>query len=155
MVFAILYHEILLTLRCGGHEPAWAPSFFVEQLGVPMANLGRYTTLPQMAGIIVRTLIAAAEAVLLRGGVSQLALRRLATGAGGTIACISLVAMSCVSCHGAVCSELHAAHSFDTMGFTCLGDTMVCSSTPHFVDFGSMSRSRTVGSLRWWRTQEL
>lgn len=52
--------------------------------------------LAQIAGIAMRTVIAAAEAVLLRNDVSQLALRRLATGMGGVIACSSLLVLSCV-----------------------------------------------------------
>ena len=75
---------------------AWAPTYFHESLGVPLGNLGRYTSLPMMLGIWFRAGVSATETALLAQGWDQLLLRKAANGVGGAIATASLLVMSVV-----------------------------------------------------------
>jgi hypothetical protein len=54
---------------------AWAPTYFHEGLGVPLASLGAYTSLPMMLGMWFRGAISGGETALLAKGYDQLALR--------------------------------------------------------------------------------
>jgi len=73
---------------------AWAPTFFHESLGVPLANLGRYTAAPMMLGIWFRAAVSGAETALLAGGWDQLVLRKGATVLGGAVASASLLVLA-------------------------------------------------------------
>ena len=73
---------------------AWAPTYFHESLGVPLANLGRYTSAPMMLGIWFRALVSGGETALLAKGKDQLLLRKAATAIGGAIASASLIALT-------------------------------------------------------------
>ena len=100
---------------------AWAPTYFHEVLGVPLgAELGFLTSLPVIVGIGSKSVIAAWESMLLRWGVSQLALRKIATAVGTAVSC------ACLLCFNATRSRFLASlaycgivvgNSFDYSGF--------------------------------------
>ena len=73
---------------------AWAPTFFHEGLGVPLANLGRYTSAPMMLGIWFRAAVSGTETALLAKGWDQLFLRKAATVLGGGVASLSLLVLT-------------------------------------------------------------
>lgn len=73
---------------------AWAPTFFHDSLGVPLANLGRYTAAPMILGIWFRAVVSGAETALLANGWDQLLLRKGATVLGGAVASASLLVLA-------------------------------------------------------------
>ena len=71
---------------------SWAPTYFHEVLGVPLGpQLGFLTSLPVVVGIGSKSFIAAWESLLLRCGVPQLALRKIATAVGTAVSCACLL----------------------------------------------------------------
>ena len=73
---------------------SWAPTYFHEVLGVPLSQLGIFGSLPVLVGIGSKSLIATWESRLLKRGVGQLMLRKLATVYGTAITAASLLIFS-------------------------------------------------------------
>ena len=119
---------------------AWAPTYFHEVLGVPLGpQLGFLTSLPVIVGIGSKSVIAAWESLLLRWGVSQLALRKIATAVGTAVSCACLVAFNSTRSRYlaslAYCGIV-IGNSFDYSGFL-----------PNFTELAGDDRS---GSFYAW-----
>jgi sugar phosphate permease len=99
---------------------SWAPTYFHEQLGVPLSQLGIFTSLPVIMGIACKSGIAAWESRLLKKGTSQLLVRKIATVYGTAITAASLVIFnatrSSIVASGAYCLIV-LGNSFDYSGF--------------------------------------
>eukprot|EP01051_Picozoa_sp_SAG22_P005842 SAG22_NODE_361_length_11712_cov_6.108155_1_plen_191_part_00 len=102
-------------------QTSWAPTYFHEVLGVPLGGqLGFLTSLPVVIGIGSKSVIAGWESVLLRRGVSQLALRKAATAVGSAISCTCLLLFNATRSRWlaslAYCGIV-VGNSFDYSGF--------------------------------------